>query len=93
MHHSEASSNYLLTSDSIPLTLVSEAIMAGKGRPKLGKAAKDSQIMVRTTDATAAELQRIAAEDDRSVSWLLNDLAVKFIASRRASSHRKPDAD
>jgi hypothetical protein len=57
--------------------------MAGKGRPKLGKAAKDSQIMVRTTDKTAAELQRIAAEMDRSVSWLLNDLATKFIASHK----------
>jgi predicted transcriptional regulator len=62
---------------------------AGKGRPKLGKAAKDSQIMVRTTDATAAELQRIAAEMDRSVSWVLNDLAVRFIASRRAAHPAK----
>jgi hypothetical protein len=55
---------------------------AGKGRPKLGKAAKDSQIMMRATDETARELTRIALEMDRSVSWLLNDLAVKFIASR-----------
>jgi hypothetical protein len=55
----------------------------GKGRPKLGKVAKDSQIMVRTTDATAEALQRIAIEEDRSVSWLLNDLAVKFVASRK----------
>jgi len=39
--------------------------------------------MVRTTDATAEALQRIAIEEDRSVSWLLNDLAVKFIASRK----------
>jgi hypothetical protein len=85
MQHSEASSNYLLTPEAKPLTLVSEAIMAGKGRPKLGKATKDSQIMVRTTDATAEELTRIALEMDRSVSWLLNDLATKFIASRKAS--------
>jgi hypothetical protein len=41
----------------------------------------------------AAELQRIAAEMGRSVSWLLNDLAVRFIASRRATAHGKPDAD
>jgi hypothetical protein len=55
-----------------------------RGRPKSGKATKDSQIMMRTTDATFAELTRIAAEMDRSVSWLLNDLATKFIASRKA---------
>ncbi len=56
---------------------------AGKGRPKLGKAAKDAQIMVRTTEETHEALTRIAAEEDRSVSWLLNDLATKFIASRK----------
>ena len=54
-----------------------------RGRPKLGKATKDSQIMMRTTDDIAAELSRIAHEMDRSVSWLLNDLATKFIASRK----------
>lgn len=59
---------------------------AGKGRPKLGKAKKDSQIMMRTTDETAQELTRIALEMDRSVSWLLNDLAVKFIAGRAAEA-------
>ena len=56
---------------------------ASKGRPKLGKAAKDAQVMVRTTEATHEELKRIATEMDRSVSWLLNDLAVKFIASHK----------
>lgn len=63
---------------------------AGKGRPKLGKAAKDYQIMVRTTNETAQELTRIALEMDRSVSWLLNDLAVKFIAARAAEAKPKP---
>lgn len=57
---------------------------AGKGRPKLGKAAKDAQVMVRTTDATHEALKQIAAEMDRSVSWLLNDIAVKFIARHKA---------
>lgn len=56
----------------------------GKGRPKSGKVAKDAQIMVRATPDTYTELQRIAAEMDRSVSWLLNDLAVKFIESYKS---------
>ena len=38
--------------------------------------------MVRATTETYAELQRIALEMDRSVSWILNDLATKFIAER-----------
>jgi len=38
------------------------------------------------TDETAAALQRIGIAEDRSVSWLLNDLAVKFIASRKGKS-------
>jgi predicted transcriptional regulator len=42
---------------------------------------------MRTTDETAAELSRIAAEMDRSVSWLLNDLATRFIASRKTGKH------
>jgi hypothetical protein len=66
--------------------------MASKGRPKLGKAAKDAQIMVRTTEQTAAELQRIAAELDRSVSWVMNDLAVKFIASRKGKTAKAAPA-
>jgi len=41
--------------------------------------------MVRMTDETAAALQRIGIAEDRSVSWLLNDLAVKFIASHKAA--------
>jgi hypothetical protein len=56
---------------------------AKRGRPKTGKVTKDAQIMMRTTEDTAAELTRIAQEMDRSVSWLLNDLATKFIASRK----------
>jgi len=59
--------------------------MAKRGRPKVGKPTKDSQVMVRMTDETAAALQRIAIAEDRSVSWLLNDLAVKFIASHKAA--------
>jgi hypothetical protein len=61
-----------------------------RGRPKTGKVTKDSQIMMRTTDATAEELARIAQEMDRSVSWLLNDLAVKFIATRKAAPAPEP---
>ncbi len=56
---------------------------AGAGRPASGKVLKEAQVMMRTTDETAAELTRIAQEMDRSVSWLLNDLAIKFIASRK----------
>ena len=71
--------------------------MKKRGRPKSSKATKDSQIMMRTTDETAAELTRIAMELDRSVSWVLNDLAVKFIASRKAaqpaSAEPTKDAD
>ena len=71
--------------------------MKRRGRPKSGKVTKDAQIMMRTTDATAAELTRIAMELDRSVSWVLNDLAVKFIASRKAaqpaSAEPTKDAD
>ena len=63
-----------------------------RGRPKSGKPTKDRQIMMRTTDATADELERIAVELDRSVSWLLNDIATKFILRRKASSEVKPDA-
>jgi hypothetical protein len=65
--------------------MIAEADMAKakRGRPKTGKVTKDAQIMMRTTEATAAELTRIAQEMDRSVSWLLNDLATKFIASRK----------
>jgi len=55
------------------------------GRPKSTKETKDKQIMVRTTETTFDGLTAIAAEMDRSVSWLLNDLAVKFIAEHDAS--------
>ena len=44
---------------------------------------KDEQVMTRMTSDTYAELKRIALEMDRSVSWLLNDLAVKFIAESK----------
>jgi hypothetical protein len=87
MQHREASSNLLLTVNLRPLTIISEANMAGKGRPKLGKAAKDAQVMVRMTEQTHAALKRIAVELDRSVSWLLNDIATKFIASHKSGKH------
>jgi predicted transcriptional regulator len=58
-----------------------------RGRPKSGKVTKDRQIMMRTTDATADALEQVAREMDRSVSWILNDLAVKFIASRRPKAN------
>jgi hypothetical protein len=47
------------------------------------KVTKDEQVMTRMTSDTYAELKRIALEMDRSVSWLLNDLAVKFIAESK----------
>ena len=56
---------------------------------KTTKPTKDEQVMTRMTTETAEELKRIAAEMDRSVSWLLNDLAVKFIAERKAQTKRK----
>ena len=54
--------------------------MASK-EPK-AKPTKDEQVMTRMTTETYQELQRISLEMDRSVSWILNDLAVKFIAER-----------
>ena len=50
---------------------------------------KSRQVMSRMTPATAEALERIAKEMDRSVSWLLNDLAVKFIAEREEPKKRK----
>ena len=47
---------------------------------KQEKATKDAQVMTRMTEDTYKAMQRIGLELDRSVSWLLNDLAVKFIA-------------
>ena len=44
------------------------------------KPTKDAQVMTRMTEKTLDDLKRIGLEMDRSVSWLLNDLAVKFIA-------------
>jgi hypothetical protein len=82
--HRESSRKYSLTFESTGARIAMEAVMASKskrGRPKSGKLTKDRQIMMRTTDATADELERIAVELDRSVSWLLNDPATRFIAS------------
>lgn len=62
------------------------------GRPTSDKPTKDRQIMVRTTDETAEVLTRIALEMDRSVSWVLNDLAVKFIAERDEQSRAAREA-
>ena len=50
---------------------------------------KSKQVMTRMTPATAEALERIAKEMDRSVSWLLNDLAVKFIATHDGPKKRK----
>jgi hypothetical protein len=44
------------------------------------KPTKDAQVMTRMTPETYAALQRIGLEIDRSVSWILNDLAVKYVA-------------
>ena len=52
-------------------------------RPKVERPTKDAQVMTRMTSNTHEELQRIAMEMDRSVSWLLNDLAVKFVAEHK----------
>jgi hypothetical protein len=62
-----------------------------EGRPKSTRVTKDEQIMVRTTEDTATELRRIAVELDRSVSWLLNDLAVKFVAAHPPKKKTKED--
>lgn len=59
------------------------------GRPASNRPTKDRQVMTRVTEETAAGLERIAAEMDRSVSWLLNDLAVKFIAAHDGLEKRK----
>ena len=50
---------------------------------------KDAQVMTRMLPKTAEALERIAKEMDRSVSWLLNDLAVKFIAEHDGPKKRK----
>jgi hypothetical protein len=50
---------------------------------------KSEQIMTRVTPATREALERISKELDRSVSWILNDLAVKFIESRQGPKKRK----
>jgi hypothetical protein len=50
---------------------------------------KSKQVMTRMTPATAEALERIGKEIDRSVSWILNDLAVKFIAEREQPKKRK----
>lgn len=47
------------------------------------RATKDEQVMTRMTSETYEELKRIALEMDRSVSWILNDLAVKFLVESK----------
>jgi len=54
------------------------------GRPKVDRPTKDRQVMTRMTQETAEALERIAVDMDRSVSWILNDLAVKFISEQNA---------
>lgn len=53
------------------------------------KQTKDAQVMTRMTPETYAKLQAIGVELDRSVSWILNDLAVKFIRDRESEGKRK----
>jgi hypothetical protein len=55
----------------------------------MDKPTKDRQVMARMTEETADALERIAQEMDRSVSWLLNDLAVKFIQAHDRPKKRK----
>jgi len=50
---------------------------------------KSKQVMTRMTPATAKALERIGKEIDRSVSWILNDLAVKFLVEREQPKKRK----
>jgi hypothetical protein len=54
----------------------------------MDKRTKDRQVMARMTEETANALERIAGEMDRSVSWLLNDLAVKFITAHEGPKKR-----
>lgn len=49
---------------------------------KPAKDRKDEKVMVRMKPATAARLRQLAAGRDQSVSWILNDLAVRFIADQ-----------
>jgi hypothetical protein len=51
--------------------------MAKQSKPR---PTKDEQVMTRMTTETREALEAIAIEMDRSLSWLLNDLAQKFIA-------------
>jgi len=44
---------------------------------------KDKQVMCRMLPETYAALEQIAVEMDRSVSWILNDLAVKLVRERK----------
>ena len=62
--------------------------MADKTK-KTKEPTKDAQVMTRMLPATAEALERIAKEMDRSVSWVLNDLAVKFIAEYDGQKKRK----
>ena len=50
---------------------------------------KSKQVMTRMTPATAEALERIGKELDRSVSWILNDLAIKFIAEREQPKKKR----
>jgi predicted transcriptional regulator len=50
---------------------------------------KDKQIIGRVTSATQEALERIAKEMDRSVSWIINDLVLKFIAEHGSKKRGK----
>ena len=49
--------------------------------------------MTRVTDETAVELERVAFAMDRSVSLILNDLAVRFLAQRKAQPETEASLD
>jgi hypothetical protein len=55
----------------------------------MDKPTKDKQVMTRMTKETYSALERISKELDRSVSWLLNDLAVKFVTAHEGPKKRK----
>lgn len=58
--------------------------MADKVKPT-----KDEQVMTRMTTETYDALKAIGVEMDRSVSWILNDLAVRFIREHDATKSKR----
>lgn len=52
---------------------------------------KSEQVIARVTPATQEELRRIALEMERSVSWIVNNLIVKFIADHASNCKKQDD--